>query len=73
MKEKYYPMGVAVIDFAHKWGPKLGTPEYSEFIEDLRVVCAAAQMSFRTCQKADQFVDGTGDVFLGSVKVHPIE
>jgi hypothetical protein len=73
MTSNYVPMETAVIDFAHKWGPELGTPEYSEFIEDLRVVCVAAQMSFRSCQKANQFVDDTGDAFLTLIKMHKIK
>lgn len=73
MKSNYIPMGTAVIDFAHKWGPELGIPEYNEFMDDLRVVCAASQMSFRSCQQANQFVDGTGDVFLKNIPMHPIE
>ena len=62
-----------LLAFAHKYGPPQGTPEYAQFMEDLRVVVVEANLSFRHDQKTGQFTDGTGDKFLSLCKVHQLD
>ncbi len=67
------PYTFAVLDFARKWGPKVGTEEYGKFLEDLRVVCVQAQKNFRLTQVKGGFGDGNGDNFLSHCPTHTIE
>lgn len=53
-----------VTKFAHKYAGPSGTPEYAQFVEDLRHVVIAAQLQFRHSQKAGKFTDGVGDLYL---------
>jgi hypothetical protein len=63
----------ALLDFAHKYGPKVGTSEYAAFMNDLRVVVVEAQRHFRYEQVTGQFTDGGGDKFLSLCRTHNID